>query len=164
VGRTTAAGPLGPIGSPIYAPTAGKREAGAPTYTFGGGAQGTLGPVDLGVNVKRTGPRYVYDTNQPVQAIVAGTTYEVFGNKIPAYTLVDANARIGLEWAGLNKNTFFQLNVLNVFDELWVGGVSGNLNQGPTFSPVGAITNYGNAPNSQIGYPRTVIGSLVVGF
>lgn len=165
VGRTTVAGPLGPIGSPIYAPTAGKRESGAPTYTFGGGAQGSIGPVDLGVNVKRTGPRYVYDTNQPVQAIVAGTTYEVFGNKIPAYTLVDANARIGLEWAGMSKNTYFQLNVLNVFDELWVGGVSGNLNQGPTFNATGtAITNYGNAPNSQIGYPRTVIGSLVVGF
>ncbi|AQR75168.1 TonB-dependent receptor [Sphingomonas sp. LM7] len=164
VGRTTAAGPLGPIGSPIYAPTAGKREAGSPVYTFGGGAQGSLGPVDLGVNVKRTGPRYVYDTNQPVQAIVAGTTYEVYGAKTPAYTLVDLNARVGLEWAGLNKNTFFQLNVLNVFDELFVGGFSGNLNQGPTFSPTGAITNYGTAPNSQIGYPRTFIGSLVVGF
>lgn len=164
VGRTTAAGPLGPIGSPIYAPTAGKRESGAPTYTFGGGATATLGPVDLGVDVKRTGPRYVYDTNQPVQAIVAGTTYEVFGNKIPAYTLVDLNARVGLEWAGLNKNTFFQLNVRNVFDELYVGGVSGNLNQGPTFNSTGTITNYGSAPNSQIGYPRTFIGSLVVGF
>lgn len=164
VGRTTAAGPLGPIGSPIYAPTAGKRESGAPTYTFGGGATVTLGPVDLGVDVKRTGPRYVYDTNQPVQAIVAGTTYEVFGNKIPAYTLVDLNARVGLEWAGLNKNTFFQLNVRNVFDELYVGGVSGNLNQGPTFNSTGTITNYGSAPNSQIGYPRTFIGSLVVGF
>lgn len=165
IGRTTAAGPLGPIGSPIYAPTAGKRESGAPVYTFGGGAQATLGPVDLGVNVKRTGPRYVYDTNQPVQAIVAGTTYQVFGNKIPAYTLVDLNARIGLEWAGLNKNTYFQLNVLNAFDELWVGGVSGNLNQGPTYNSTGTtITNYGNAPNSQIGYPRTFVGSLVVGF
>lgn len=164
VGRTTAAGPLGPVGSPIYAPTAGKRESGAPTYTFGGGAQATLGPVELGVDVKRTGPRYVYDTNEPVRAIVSGVTYEVFGNKIPAYTLVDLNARIGLEWAGLNKNTFFQLNVRNLFDELYVGGVSGNLNQGPTFSSTGAVTNYGNAPNSQIGYPRTFIGSLVVGF
>ncbi|MDV3459163.1 TonB-dependent receptor [Sphingomonas sp. HF-S4] len=164
VGRTTAAGPLGPVGSPIYAPTAGKREAGSPVYTFGGGAQGSIGPVDLGVNVKRTGPRYVYDTNEPVRAIVAGTTYEVFGTKTPAYTLVDLNARVGLEWAGLNKNTFFQLNVLNVFDELFVGGFQGNINQGPTFSPNGTITNYGSAPNSQIGYPRTFIGSLVVGF
>lgn len=182
IGRTTAAGPLGPIGSPIYAPTAGKREAGAPTYTFGGGAQATLGPVDFGVNVKRTGPRYIYDTNEAVRAMVvtgtgAGTTYttyEVYGNKAPAYTLVDLNARIGLEWAGLNKNTYFQLNVLNVFDELWVGGFSGNLNQGPTYCGssnsncrVGQgvdIVNYSNAPNSQIGYPRTFVGSLVVGF
>jgi iron complex outermembrane receptor protein len=165
VARTTVAGPLGPVGSPIYAPTAGKREAGSPTYTFGGGAQAILGPLELGVNVKRTGPRYIYDTNEPVRAIVAGTTYEVFGNKAPAYTLVDLNARVGLEWAGLNKNTFFQLNVLNVFDELFVGGYSGNLNQGPTYVGNGtSVSNYGNAPNSQIGYPRTFIGSLVVGF
>lgn len=164
VGTTTAAGPLGPIGTPIFAPTAGKAEAGAPVWNFGGGAQLDVGPVELGTRIKRTGPRYVYDTNEPVRAIVSGTTYEVFGNKIPAYTLVDLNARVNLEWAGLNDKTYFQFNVLNVFDKLWVGGVSGNLNQGPTFNSVGAITNYGNAPNSQIGYPRTIMGSLVVGF
>ena len=28
----------------------------------------------------------------------------------------------------------------------------------------GAITGYANALNSQIGYPRTVMGTLVVGF
>ncbi|UZK65808.1 TonB-dependent receptor [Sphingomonas sp. M1-B02] len=164
IGRTSIASAFGPAGTAVFAPTAGKREAGAPVYTFGGGAQAILGPVELGFNVKRTGPRYVYDTNEPVRAIVAGTTYQVFGNKIPAYTLVDLNARIGLEWAGLNDTTFFQLNVLNAFDELWVGGVAGNLNQGPTFNTAGTITNYGSAPNSQIGYPRTFIGSLVVGF
>ncbi|WP_066658167.1 MULTISPECIES: TonB-dependent receptor [unclassified Sphingomonas] len=164
VGVTTAAGPLGPIGTPIFAQTAGKAEAGAPVWNFGGGAQLDLGPVELGTRIKRTGPRYVYDTNEPVRAIVSGTTYEVYPAKTPAYTLVDLNARVNLEWAGLNDKTYFQLNVLNVFDELWVGGFSGNLNQGPTFNSVGAITNYGNAPNSQIGYPRTIMGSLVVGF
>ena len=42
-------------GAIIYAPTAGKRESGAPAYTFGGSARGTLGPVELGVTAKRTG-------------------------------------------------------------------------------------------------------------
>ena len=51
-------------GTPIYAPTAGKREAGAPKYTFGVTARGSLGPVDLGVTAKRTGERYIYDTNE----------------------------------------------------------------------------------------------------
>jgi iron complex outermembrane receptor protein len=129
--------------------------------------------------VKRTGPRYVYDTNEPVQQIVAFTaatsptgvagtrTIQVFGNKVPAYTLVDFNARVPLGWAGLNDKTYFQLNVLNAFDKLWVSSLnSGNgaLNQGPTFSGTGAVTAYGSAPNSQIGYPRTFMGSLVVGF
>ena len=147
-----------------YAPTAGKREAGAPTYTFGGGAQANFDMISVGFNVKRTGPRYIYDTNEPVRQIVGGTTYTVYGNKTPAYTLVDLNARVDLTWAGLNKNTYFQVNVLNLFDELWVGGFTGNLNQGPTYNAAGNITSYGNAPNSQIGYPRTVMGSLVVGF
>lgn len=164
VGTTTVAGPLGPIGTPIFAPTAGKAEAGAPVWSFGGGAQVQLGPIELGTRIKRTGPRYIYDTNEPVQAFVSGAPVTVYGNKTPAYTLVDLNARVGLEWAGLNDKTYFQFNVLNVFDELWVGGFSGNLNQGPTFNSVGAVTNYGAAPNSQIGYPRTIMGSLVVGF
>ncbi len=160
-GRTAA-------GAAIYAPTKGKRESNAPVYTFGGGAQATLGFADFGFNVKRTGPRYVYDTNEPVRQIVSGNVVQVFGAKVPAYTLVDFNARIPLGWAGLNDKTYFQLNVLNAFDKLWVSSLnSGNgaLNQGPTFNPAnGAITAYGNAPNSQIGYPRTFMGSLVVGF
>ncbi|WBY06350.1 TonB-dependent receptor [Sphingomonas sp. 7/4-4] len=160
-GRTAA-------GAPIYAPTKGKRESNAPVYTFGGGAQATLGFADFGFNVKRTGPRYVYDTNEPVRQIVSGNVVQVFGAKVPAYTLVDFNARIPLGWAGLNDKTYFQLNVLNAFDKLWVSSLnSGNgaLNQGPTFNPgTGAVTAYGNAPNSQIGYPRTFMGSLVVGF
>jgi iron complex outermembrane receptor protein len=165
-------------GAPIYAPTKGKRESNAPIYTFGGGAQANLGFVDFGFNVKRTGPRYIYDTNESVQQIVAVVnppagqpttrTIQVFGNKVPAYTLVDFNARVPLGWAGLNDTTYFQLNVLNAFDKLWVSSLnSGNgaLNQGPTFNPAnGTVTAYGNAPNSQIGYPRTFMGSLVVGF
>ncbi|HEX8301650.1 TonB-dependent receptor [Sphingomonas sp.] len=168
VGRTSVAGPLGPIGSPVYAPTAGKRESNAPVYTFGGGATLDLGMISAGFNVKRTGERYIYDTNEPVRAFIAGVSTQVYGAKAPAYTLVDLNARVDLTWAGLNKNTYFQVNVLNAFDELWVGSInSGNgaLNQGPAFNTTGtAVTSYGFPLNVQIGYPRTVMGSLVVGF
>ncbi len=167
VARTTAAGPLGPIGTVIYAPTKGKRESNAPVYTFGGGATFNFEPVSFGIDAKRTGPRYLYDTNEPARQIAGGTTYQIFPNKAPAYTLVNLNARVDLTWAGLNKQTYFQVNVLNVFNEYWVGSINsgnGSLNQGPTYSATGQITGYGNALNSQIGYPRTVMGSLVVGF
>lgn len=185
IGRTTAAGPLGPVGSPIYAPTAGKRESNAPEYTFGGGATLDLDYVSLGMNVKRTGPRYLYDTNEPVRQIIATgtgasttyTTYTVFGAKAPKYTLMNLDARVPLGWAGLNDQTYFQLNVLNVFNKLWVGSINsgnGSLNQQPGYcGPSNGncrvnqgvdIVSYANALNSQIGYPRTFMGSLVVGF
>lgn len=165
--RTTVAGPLGAVGTIVYAPTKGKRESNAPVYTFGGGATATFDFLSFGFNVKRTGPRYLYDTNEPVYQIVSGTTYQVYGNKAPAYTLVDLNARIDLSFIGLKKSTYFQLNVLNVFDTLWVGSINsgnGSLNQGPTYSTTGAITNYGSALNTQIGYPRTIMGTVVVAF
>src|SRR3546814_9653138 len=103
--------------------TAGKRESGAPVYSFGGRASGRLGPLELGIQAKRTGPRYVNDQNLPIT--IGGA--QVYGAKVPAYTLVDLDARLPLDWAGLNDKTFLQLNVSNLFDELYVGGFSGGL-------------------------------------
>ena len=140
------------VGNPIFALTAGKRESGSPTYTWGGRAQGQLGPVELGVQVKRTGPRYVNDQNTPIFQTVNGVANTVvFGAKAPAYTLVDLSARLSLDWAGLGEKTYFQFNVSNLFDELYVGGFDGQLANN-------------NVPNVNIGSPRTLIGSLIVGF
>ena len=50
------------------------------------------------------------------------------------------------------ENTFFQLNVSNLFDEVYVGGFSGT------------ATSTTSVPFAQIGAPRTVIGSISVGF
>jgi iron complex outermembrane recepter protein len=135
-------------GSPILAPTKGKREAGAPVYTLGVRATGELGPVRLGVQAKRTGPRYVNDVNLPI--VISGR--EVYGRRTPAYTLVDLDARVSLDFIGLGDKTFFQLNVTNLFDELYVGGFSGT------------ATSVGTVPFAQIGAPRTFIGSLSFGF
>jgi iron complex outermembrane receptor protein len=134
-------------GDPIFAPTAGKRESGAPTYSFGTVLRGTLGPVELGTQIKRTGPRYVNDQNLPYT--IGGA--EVYPAKTPAYTLVDFNARVSMDWAGIGDKTFFQFNLLNAFDELYVGGFDGQL-----------AAN--SAPFVQIGSPRTFIGSLIVAF
>jgi len=133
-------------GVPI--PTAGKREAGAPEYTYGGTVRGFMGPFELGVTAKRTGGRYIYDTNEP---IMAGGV-EVYPAKTNAYWLVNLDARYNLADLGLDK-TYFQLNVYNLFDALYVGNFPTSLAQG-TSSP----------PFAQIGAPRTVSGTLVIGF
>jgi len=145
------------IGSVAYYQTAGKRESGAPVYTFGGRIQGDYGPVSLGIQAKRTGRRYVNDQNLPFYVPLAGVPQEIFGAKAPGYTLVDLDAQISLDWAGLGKKTFFQFNVSNLFDKRYVGGFDGtfiSLNSSAT-SPV---------TFAQLGAPRAVIGTLSIGF
>jgi len=134
-------------GAATFLATGGKRESGSPTFTFGGRAQATLGPVELGIQAKRTGPRYVNDQNLPV--VISGVT--VFGAKAPAYNVVDLDARFSLAAIGLNDRTFFQLNVTNLFDKFYVGGFGGtSVNTAATFV--------------QIGSPRAVSGTVVFGF
>lgn len=153
IGVCTAVSPTcAAIGNPIFALTAGKRESGSPTFTWGGRIQGELGPLELGAQIKRTGPRYVNDQNTPLYQTVNGVTnVAVYGAKTPAYTLVDLSARLKLDWAGLGDKTYFQFNVTNLFDELYVGGFDGQLANN-------------SVPFVQIGAPRTLIGSLVVAF
>lgn len=143
-------------GQVAFFQTKGKRESGAPIYTLGGRVEGRLGPVQAGVQVKRTGSRYINDQNIPVfQSVTIGgvaTPYQVYGAKVQGYTLVDLDLRLSLEWAGLNEKTYFQFNVTNLFDKLFVGGFDGG------------TTNAGSVPFAQIGAPRTFVGTLVVGF
>ena len=152
--------PAGSTGQPIFALTQGTREGGAPVYSFGARVQGTLGPVEIGLQFKRTGGRYVNDINQPIrQCSVAfvntidctGTTTVVYGARTPAYNIVDLDIRVPLGWAGLNDSTYFQLNVSNLFDEVYVGGFTANLLDT-------------QVPFAQIGAPRAIMGTLVVGF
>ncbi|MDH7638993.1 TonB-dependent receptor [Sphingomonas oryzagri] len=129
--------------------TAGKRESGSPTYTFGARAQGNFGPVTLGIQAKRTGPRYVNDQNIPIY----NTTHTaiLYGAKTPAYTLVDLDARVSLKGIGLNDGTYLQLNVTNLFDKLYVGGFSGN-------------TSETSVPYAYIGSPRAISGTVNFAF
>jgi iron complex outermembrane receptor protein len=151
------------VGQAIYAQTAGKRESGAPVYSFGGRAQANLGFVEFGVQAKRTGPRYVNDLNLPFtlggtiaggRAVTGGT--QVMGAKAPAYTLVDVDVRVSAAPLGLGDKTYFQFNVTNLFDKLYYGGFDGRLDAG--------FAGANNLPFVQIGAPRTFIGTLVVGF
>lgn len=149
-------------GTQIFSPTAGKRESGAPVYTLGGRVQGQLGPLELGAQAKRTGQRFINDSNLPVYTGAASTI--LYPAAAPAYTLVDFDARLNLDFLGLNKKTYFQLNVTNVFDKLYVGSFDGG-NQSPSYNTsTGALTGYTSPIFVQIGAPRTVMGSVVFAF
>jgi iron complex outermembrane receptor protein len=165
--------PAGSLGRPIFALTAGNRESGAPIYTFGGRIQANLGPVEIGIAAKRTGPRYVNDENLPLilctnatgggafvntvdcpgAALTPSTAafFQVYPARTPAYNIVNLDVRVPLGWAGLNDDTYFQLNVTNLFDQFYVGNFGGQLLNT-------------SVPFVQLGAPRAVIGTLVVGF
>ena len=123
--------------------TAGRRESGAPKWTFGGAVQANLGPLELRAQAKRTGPRYVDDVNLP---LMSGTTV-LYNAKTPSYTVVDLGARLPLAFAGLNEGTYAQFNVTNVFDKLYVGNFGGQLNNT-------------SIPFVQIGAPRAFVFTL----
>jgi len=171
-------------GSPIYALTAGKREAGAPKYTFGGTVRGELGPVEIGFTAKRTGERFVYDNNEAVYTgtfipsgglactnvptpvcttpVVIPSRTQIYGATAPSYWLVNMDMRVSLKALKLG-DSYFQVNVYNLFDTLYVGGFGGNLNQSTTgaFNQTTGTWSYGSVPNVQIGAPRTVSATLV---
>jgi iron complex outermembrane receptor protein len=119
--------------------TAGRRESGAPVYTLGGSLQAQLGPLELRLQAKRTGPRYVNDVNLP---LVTGGR-EVYGAKAPAYTTVDLGARLPLGWAGFNDETYVQFNATNLFDKVYVGNFGGQLvNTTVPFVQIGARRSF----------------------
>ncbi|MDQ3078770.1 MAG: TonB-dependent receptor [Pseudomonadota bacterium] len=144
--------------------TAGKEEAGAPRYSFGGSAVAKLGDFDFGATAKRTGPRFIYDTNEPVQSgdvDVESGIKQLFPSKAAAYWLVNLDVRYNLRSLGpeLDK-TYVQFNVYNLFNATYVGGFGGGLNQSVSASS----GFFGTAPFVQIGAPRTISGTLNIGF
>lgn len=131
-----------PLGVGVVAPTAGKRVAETPEWTVGGRAQVTLGPVSVGAQYKWVDKRYATDVNDVV---------------VPSYTLVDLDARVSLEQFGAPR-TYFQLNVANLFDKFYYGNITTQIN----YANIG--TTAGANPNFSIGYPRTIMGTVTVGF
>lgn len=152
------------VGQEIFLDTSGNRESGTPKYTYGASVLGSLGPIDLGITAKRTGPRYVFDTNVPVFEpgdTVNSAATEVFDAAADAYWLVNLDARLDMGYFAQSLDmTYLQLNVYNLFDATYVGGFGGGLSQ----SLNSAATAYGNPPFVQIGAPRTISFTVNVGF
>lgn len=143
------------VGTEAYYLTAGKRESGAPVTTAGISAEGHFGIFDLTANVKRTGRRYLNDQNLPdYVGTTAANAVVAYKAAAPAYTTVDLMLRAKLETFGAPKNTFLQFNLLNVFNQYYVGGFDG------------ATSAFGSAPTTQAWFPtpRTFTGTLSVAF
>ncbi len=163
LGRCTTVTNIGPCTNTtnyVYAATAGKRESGSPVYLAGGRVEGDFGPLVVGFQGKRTGRRYINDQNLPVvQCSVSfvnsnqctGTLTQVYGAIAKGYTVFDLDARLSLQWLGLNDKTFFQLNVTNIFDKFYVAGFSGT-------------NNTTSVSTAYISPPRAISGTLNVAF
>ncbi|EIZ80737.1 TonB-dependent receptor [Novosphingobium sp. Rr 2-17] len=126
--------------------TKGKMEGGVPHYTLGARLEGNTGPVSAGIEAKRTGSRYYNDQNEPM---VSGTNN--WGAKVPAYTVVNFDARLNLDFLGLDK-TYVQANVTNLFDKFYYG----------SFDDAGPSTS--STVYTYLGAPRTFSASISMQF
>jgi len=152
--------------------TKGNREAGSPKYTYGTSVK--VEPVEwfsLGLTAKRTGPRYIYDNNEPVffgdttNPSPVNVVREIFPAKAPAYWLVHLDARLNMgAFADDLDKTYIQLNVYNLFDKLYAGGFGGFSNQPVSSSGFYSESSSSGIPFVQIGAPRTVSLTVNVGF
>ncbi len=124
-----------PLTGTTFAPTAGKAVPETPEWQFGGRAQFSYQGLELGVQGKWVDKRFATDVNDVV---------------LSSYTLVDLDASYSLEKFGLGQ-TSLQLNIRNLFDENY-------------FSNISTQINAAGSPNFTVGYPRTFLGSLRVGF
>lgn len=130
------------MGNPIFLQTSGKRESGSPNFTAGGRVQGTFGDLEIGAQVKYTGERFINDENLPITG---------FDATVDGYTLVDLDVRYNLGDLGFGREAAIQVNLTNLFDELYVGGFGGALDAG-------------SSPFVQIGPPRAGTVSLIIGY
>jgi iron complex outermembrane recepter protein len=78
---------------------------------------------------------------------------QVFGAFEKGYTLFNLDARVSLEPLVHSDRTYLQFNVYNLFDKFYSGGSTTTAQLQPT-----AVTSV------QIGAPRAVSATLVVGF
>jgi iron complex outermembrane receptor protein len=124
------------ISATQVAATGGKKVVETPDVTYGARVEYVLGGLKAGVQAKYVGRRWSTDVNDQAA---------------PSYKTVDLDARYAFNVAGLASQV--QFNVLNVFDEKYLAGISTAINDAP-----GTFVRY------TIGAPRTYQVSLQVAF
>ncbi|QZD86620.1 TonB-dependent receptor [Qipengyuania psychrotolerans] len=134
------------LGTDYFLPTGGKSESGTPQYSFGARGQLSFGDLELGAQVKHTGPRFISDIN--VQLDDDGSIIDD-SFQAPSYTTVDLDARFVIGEFATGGDAAIQLNFTNIFDEYYIGFFGGSLD------------DFGFA---QIGAPRAGSISLIIGY
>jgi iron complex outermembrane receptor protein len=177
------------VGQPIYAMTAGKRESASPTYTFGGRIAGSFGPVDLAIQAKRTGPRYLNDQNlpnyqctqvlNPATGAISSTSLIInqlcptLANTTGTTTAYAGTRAFQYQVAPARTSPYTQVDIDVRVKMGWAGlndttyfqfNVQNVFNQYYVGGFSGGSTVVYNVPFVQIGSPRAFIGSLNVQF
>jgi iron complex outermembrane receptor protein len=143
-------------GNTAYYLTAGKRESGAPVSTLGIRAEGHVSLFDVIVQAKRTGSRYINDQNLPTYSgTTAANAVKIDNAAVGAFTTVDLSLRADLSRIGAPKDTFLQLNVVNLFNKFYVGGFDGT---------TAAYYSSNPTTTAYLPIPRTFTGSISVAF
>ena len=122
-------------------PTAGKKLVETPEWQFG--LRVEIEPVEgvqFGLTGKYVDSRYSTDVND---------------EEVPAYTTWNADVRYQLSRHGF-EGSYVQLNVINLFDEEYLGNISSQTNA----RAIPGVTTFTGTPRYSVGAPFTVQLSL----
>lgn len=112
-----------PLSATTVLPTAGKQLVETPEWTLGSRAEYVIGRFTFGVQGKYVDERFATDVNDEAA---------------PSYTVFDADAR--LEFQMFGRESFLQLNVLNLADKEYLGSIAtSRFNSTPTRPPLYAV-------------------------
>jgi iron complex outermembrane recepter protein len=138
-----------PLGATARLPTAGLALVETPEWTYAARAQWDVTDfLSFGVQGKYVADRFSTDMNDEVS---------------PSYTVWDLDARLELDFIGV-ENVMLQLNIINVSDEAYLGGIS-STNNALLITDIDPVTpgnqnRAGLAPTYALGAPQTTMLSL----
>lgn len=118
------------IGASPIANIEGRSLYDTPEWTFAARAEYTVGNFDMGIQARYVDERFTNLINDE-------TT--------PSYTVVDANVRWNFGRLVGQDGAYLQLNVVNLFDEEYLGNIS---------------TDIGGNRSAQVGAPRTFLATI----
>jgi iron complex outermembrane receptor protein len=130
-------------------PTAGAEVVETPNVTWALRADWDVTDwLSLGIQNKFVGRRYATDVNDQA---------------VREYSVADFDARLDLDFLGV-ENSYLQINVTNLFDDKYLGGISSQTNAVAIVdTDPGVAGNQGrsaNLPTYALGAPRTVMVTL----
>jgi len=111
-------------------PTEGRQLYDTPEWTFAARGEYSVGNWDFGLQARNVGERFTNMTNTQTA---------------PDYTVVDADLRWNFGSLIGSEGTYLQVNVINLFDEEYMGNI---------------FTNVSGNQSGQVGAPRTVLATI----